>query len=87
MVGRRRGPTEVAPAWGPPCRTVAAVIGRATALLLAVALCGAAVGCSESEPPDTPAVTDDAPGLDRIEGPAEVDPSYDPFAVDTTSVP
>jgi hypothetical protein len=30
--------------------------------------------CTSSDEPDDP------PGLDRIAGPAQVDPSYDPFA-------
>ena len=49
------------------------------------------VGCSSdgddpSTPgdPQTPDVTD-APTLDRIDGPATVDPSYDPFAVPATT--
>jgi hypothetical protein len=32
------------------------------------------IGCSTSSEPAGP------PGLDRIDGPAQVDPSYDPFA-------
>lgn len=45
--------------------------------LVLVAVAAAAIsltGCSTSSEPDGP------PGLDRIDGPAQVDPSYDPFA-------
>jgi hypothetical protein len=48
-------------------------------VLLFVSTVGALAGCSGSSQPDGP------PGLDRIDGPAQVDPSYDPFA--TTSPP
>ncbi len=45
--------------------------GAIAGLLSLVAL----VGCSDSG-------SDDPPTLDRIDGPAQVDPSYDPFATD-----
>jgi hypothetical protein len=35
---------------------------------------------SSSQPDDGPSQPDDAPALDRIDGPATVDPSFDPFA-------
>ncbi len=41
------------------------------------ALLVAFVGCSESPSPEGP------PGLQRIDGPARVDPSFDPFATTT----
>lgn len=59
-------------------------------VVAAVATLGA-LGCSSdgddpSTPgePQTPDVTG-APTLDRIDGPATVDPSYDPFAVPATT--
>lgn len=54
---------------------------RATVLLVLVVACVPAVGCSGSDAPE------EEPGLDRIDGPAQVDPSYDPFAVDPTIAP
>jgi hypothetical protein len=52
---------------------------RWLSLLLLVSSAGGLAACSSSSGPDGP------PGLDRIDGPAQVDPSYDPFA--TTSPP
>lgn len=50
-------------------------------VLTTVVLSGATIGCSGSDAPD------DDPGIGPIDGPAQVDPSYDPFAVATTNVP
>jgi hypothetical protein len=48
-------------------------MGRRRAAVVAVLTAGVlVVGCS-SDP------SDDSPGLDRIDGPARVDPSFDPF--------
>jgi len=52
------------------------ILGLVTVAVLAVA--GAA--CSDSSG-DTP------PGLDRIDGPAQVDPSFDPFATTPSGPP
>jgi hypothetical protein len=51
-------------------------VTRATALTVAgLVAMGAVTGCSDSG-------TDEPPTLDRIDGPAQVDPSYEPFATD-----
>ena len=39
--------------------------------------------CSGSDEPETPGTT--IPGLDRIDGPAVVDPSYNPTQVDPST--
>lgn len=44
------------------------------ACLSGLAVMASVSACSESSQPDDP------PGLDRIDGPARVDPSFDPFA-------
>ncbi len=44
------------------------IVGCVTAVLFAVTV----TSCSDSGP--------ETPGLDRIDGPAQVDPSFDPFA-------
>jgi len=41
------------------------------------------VACSGSDTPETPGT--DTPGLDRIDGPAVVDPSYNPLQVDPSA--
>ena len=43
--------------------------------MLAATLCGGLLACSASDVPD-----DQPPTLDRIDGPAVVDPEFDPFA-------
>jgi hypothetical protein len=43
-------------------------------MLVAVLAAGVLVTACSSDP------SDDSPGLDRIDGPARVDPSFDPFA-------
>jgi hypothetical protein len=53
------------------------ILGVVTAVLLAVTV----AACSDSSGPDTP------PGLDRIDGPAQVDPSFDPFATVPPTTP
>jgi hypothetical protein len=51
-------------------------VTRAAALTVAGLVAMAAVaGCSDSG-------ADEPPTLDRIDGPAQVDPSYEPFATD-----
>jgi len=52
-----------------------------SSVVAAVAILAA---CSGSDSPESPDTT--TPGLDRIDGPAVVDPSYDPMRVDP-SVP
>ncbi len=49
------------------------VIAAATTVSLTVSL---TLSACTNEP-------DDPPGLDRIDGPAQVDPSFDPFATTT----
>jgi hypothetical protein len=51
------------------------------ATLLIVAALGAAA-CSGSDGTD-----DDSPSIGGINGPAEVDPSFDPFATDPSAPP
>jgi hypothetical protein len=53
------------------------ILGVVTVAVLAVAV----TACSDSSGPDTP------PGLDRIDGPAQVDPSFDPFATTPSDPP
>jgi hypothetical protein len=55
---------------------------RQIAWVAAAALALAA--CSGSDAPETPGTTPG--GLDRIDGPAVVDPSYDPSQVDPAPV-
>ncbi len=47
---------------------------------LAVVVAATVTSCSDSGPATPPA-------LDRIDGPAEVDPSFDPFATTPSSAP
>ena len=49
-------------------------------VLLLVSSASGLTACSSSNEPDGP------PGLDRIDGPAQVDPSYDPFATTPPTV-
>jgi hypothetical protein len=62
-------------------RSVAGVLGCALATLLV-----ACTGGSDS-PPNSPAEppAGSTPVLDRIDGPAQVDPSFDPMQVDPTA--
>jgi len=53
-----------------------------SSVVAAVAILAACSGSDSPESPDTTTI----PGLDRIDGPAVVDPSYDPMRVDP-SVP
>ncbi len=53
------------------------ILGVVAAALLAVTV----AACSDSSGPDTP------PGLERIDGPAQVDPSFDPFATSPSGPP
>jgi hypothetical protein len=49
-------------------------------VLAGVLGCALVVACTSSDEPDGP------PGLERIDGPAQVDPSYDPFATTPPTV-
>ncbi len=53
---------------------------RVLAGVLGCALAAGLSACSSSDGPDGP------PVLERIDGPAQVDPSYDPFATTPPTV-
>jgi hypothetical protein len=51
-----------------------------TRIVVVALIVVALAGCSDSGAPDGP------PVLDRIDGPAQVDPSFDPFATTPATV-
>ena len=51
-------------------------------LALSLVACLALTACSGSDDSD-----DDSPSLERIDGPAVVDPSFDPFVTDPSDPP
>ena len=54
-----------------------------SAMCIAAAAALVLAACSGSDEPETPGTT--IPGLDRIDGPAVVDPSYNPMQVDPST--
>jgi hypothetical protein len=57
---------------------------RSRGLVVVSILLAAVTACSGSDGGDDP---EQPPTLDRIDGPAQVDPSFDPFATTTSSPP